>query len=60
MIGHLFQQTYALGLIAAIALGLAGVTWQWRRAESSRRQEVAHLPVVLRRNEAETHQGANQ
>ena len=29
------------GLIAAIALGLVGVTWQWRRAESSRRDEAA-------------------
>ncbi|QDV47758.1 Serine/threonine-protein kinase PknB [Stieleria neptunia] len=28
------------GLIFAIATGLAGMTWQWRRAESSRRQEV--------------------
>ncbi|WP_182865684.1 WD40 repeat domain-containing serine/threonine-protein kinase [Stieleria mannarensis] len=40
------------GLIAAIAIGLAGVTWQWRRAEHNRRQEViARIEVEQSREE---------
>ena len=39
------------GLIFAIATGLAGMTWQWRRAESSRRQEVLARKQVERSRE---------
>lgn len=36
------------GLIAAILLGLAGVTWQWRRAEFNRQKEIAARVEVER------------
>ncbi|WP_372894385.1 protein kinase [Stieleria sp.] len=39
------------GLIAAIAIGLAGVTWQWRRAEHNRQQEVIARKQVERSRE---------
>ncbi|QEF96461.1 Serine/threonine-protein kinase PknB [Stieleria maiorica] len=39
------------GLMAAIVIGLAGVTWQWRRAEHNRRREVIAREEVERSRE---------
>jgi tetratricopeptide (TPR) repeat protein len=38
----------AAALIWAVVLGCAGVTWQWRRAESQRRRAVANLVAAER------------